>query len=409
MSDFDRQFDEVIGPLSYGGWMRVGSINRGMGLPGISRRVRSGELPDWVDHVEVTVRKVLPSVIVLQMDAELNAQADKILTERLAEAQLPRFEITRIDPLRLKIVGYSQMPYWIPQIISDWSEQLRAELEQRLGLGTLGEFATHNETPRLPAVEAYRIVDTRNGTVDLSNWMDANLSWLHFRGFESSSRSMYGDRTSVFFSTTQHSDRGVPEAHRLIVFPQLCEEDNVYRATARGISHLGAWAALIGWMESARRELARLRDQMFKLVMPHGRTRTLTPYILLNDVIQLKARAVDRVSREVRESSLPLADLFGASSFKPLHEDASKDIGDLRSAMTEALRRGTRHLRIEAGQMSQTFLDFVAARNMEASYKLQRQVLWLAIIATIGSVPVLAAGISWLSRHWSEIAKLFHP
>jgi hypothetical protein len=163
-------------------------------------------------------------------------------------------------------------------------------------------------------------------------------------------------------------------------------------------------------MESTRRELAQLRDKMFQLVTAYRRLRKLTQYIFLNDVIQLKASALDRVCREVRENQLSFADSFGAANFTLLHKPASKYIAnDLRSAMTQALRRGTRALRLEAAQMSRTFSDFVAARNMEASFKLQRKVLWLTIIAAIGSLPALAAGISWLRRHWSEVIQLFRP
>jgi hypothetical protein len=410
LADLGRRFDETVGPLSYGGWIRVGSISRGIGLPGFSRRARRDELPDWVDHVEVTVRKLLPSVVVLQIDAQLTAAVDKILTDRLKQPTLPRFEITRIDPISLKIVGYSQTPYWTPEIISEWLEQLRAELERRLGLGMLGAFAANNPIPRLPAIEAYQVVDTRNATLDISNWMDENLSWLHFRGFETSGFSLYRDKTSVFSWTTQRLDNGVPDAHRLIVFPQLCTKDEVYTIIDRAMRRVGSWAALIGWVEVTRRDLAELRDKMFKLVIARRRSRTLAPYIFLNDVIQLKARSVDRVSREARESNLALADLFGASAFKQLgHHTSKQNVSDLHCAMKHGLRRGTRELRIEAAQMSRTFSDFVAARNMEASYKLQRKVLWLTIIAAIGSLPAVAAGISWLRRHWSEVAQLFHP
>ena len=173
--------DQSLRSLTASSWWRIGTLLRDR-----DRYIDFGPvstiptLPAQVDHVEVAVHHILPSVAVLAFDVHLTDRAADDLNEVQASPYLS--DVTFQSFLRWG--AYSEVPAESirQRRVRDHVDCLRGEIEGGLKRYLRpGLFAgNHKRAPQLPAVELYRI----DGDADFCSkeWTDSARSWLESYG-----------------------------------------------------------------------------------------------------------------------------------------------------------------------------------------------------------------------------------
>ena len=264
-------------------------------------------------------------------------------------------------------------------------------IETKLGLGAFGEFSHRVKNPRLPSIESYVLEDTRGKISSIKDWLKTEGRWLYLHGFQTTGFCAATNGQCVF-TPPDWFVREDRSSARIIAFKQFCRE-NTSEAIGSAIDSIVPAFALVSWAEAVIEHLESVRSKMFALLRTK-RTRKLTDYIEFSESVQQKAMALERVQNESGADFISLWRSRDEDRFHLLRQTTAEQT-EFSATMRDSFRQVTQTLRDESSRMSRSFSDFVSARNMAASYRLQRAVLLLTIITVVvNGAPIFA----WIKK-----------
>lgn len=125
------------------------------------------KLPPEVDHIQVGLHQILPSVFVVTFDVYLTDRATQRLMQLQSMHYLSEVRFTRLIPRGILAGGYSESPAdgVMRREILSWLKQLRGEVEMCLKPLANGYFMRHSpdKVARLPAIEIYALKGVLKG------------------------------------------------------------------------------------------------------------------------------------------------------------------------------------------------------------------------------------------------------
>jgi hypothetical protein len=416
--DFLTDFRKLAGTIAGGGMYRLGLIYRDLKgkffFSGSHCEIK--DLPPEVTYVAVALHKVLPSIMFVTLDVHLTEEA----TERLLALQeryfLPKTRFFNLTPWKAAR-GYSQESIEIVRAneIFAWIDNLRGRVEKCIRSFCDGYFMQQiSEKPRLPAIEVYGLKGLPEGEEAFQKWSNEARDWSESLGFHFH-YDTYSDGKTLF--TWSHTDsvhryKGYrltvlwkPYVESLKSSPSEGEErDAIMHYTEYTLDAILPCIGVIEFLISARRNVERLRQVVFGSMRIRSLPRyTLNKHIKLNNIIKRESMLLDRIAMEfeqrtnyIRYEMEPVQDMKETKTIPD-----GKQGGNLRDIMIESVKFDIGLLKKHLSLITTSFSEYLAARNMQVTYRLQRSIWGLTIVVTIATIAGLAA-------NWPNIQNLLN-
>ena len=417
--NFPTEFRHFTESISGGGYKQLGFICRkGERTAFFHEPVcEIRDLPPEVDYISISMHKTLPSVVEITLDVHLTHETTKHLLELQEKHYLSRIRFRSLFPWKMK--GYSEeyIGSIITQQILAWINNLRINVELCIRPYIKGYFMQQitGEKPCLPAIEVYGMKGLPEGEEIFDFLRNDSRHWLNSLGFEFY-RDIYGDGKSLFvWSHTNTTDNCT--AHRLVVLWESylkTVESKHYGGEISDIVHNTKYVldaillciTVIEFLRTAQRNIEKLRMAVFgsMKLRPFLRYK-LNRYIKLNNVIKQESMILERTSMEFNErinhihyEMKTVEDMKIIKKNPNINEDKN-----LKDVSIEFVKFDIDRLKKSLSLVTNSFSEYLSARNTEVMYRLQLNIFWLTVIVTIATIVGLLAnwaGIKAFLQHW---------
>jgi hypothetical protein len=411
---FSTQFREFARTIAGGGFISLGCIYRDVkGRVLFKKSFREIKaLPSEIDFVVVSLHKILPSAFFVTFDVHLNREATGHLLQLQEEHYLPKLRFFRLAPWKVHRSGYSEESVEMVRIqeIFRWIDKLRSGVEECIKPFISGYFMaqTTHAKPHLPLIEVYGIKGLPEGIDAFQTWRKGAWKWSESLGFHFHF-DIFGDEKVLFTRPRYGSTFGYPAYRLIVLWEQYLHTirpddlDGGRSAIKHDVSYtldaILACVAIDEFLRSAQRNVETLRQDIYGKM----RNRFLPLFkmnrlVRLNNIVKQESMILERIAMEFEQEWK-----FIHHEMEPIkalnaieNHTKGREVRNLRDLMMESIRFRINLIRKHFSLVANSFSEYVALRNMEATYRLQRSIFWLTIIVAVATVIGLAA-------NWSTI------
>ncbi len=409
--NFPTEFRHFTESISGGGYKKLGFICREGKRTAFFHEpfCEMRDLPPEVDHINISIHKTLPSVIEITLDVHLTHEATKHLLQLQEKHYLSRIRFRSLFPRKMK--GYSEeyIGSIITQQILAWINNLRINVELCIRPYIKGYFMrqTTGKIPCLPAIEVYGMKGLPEGEEAIDTLRNDSRGWLNSLGFEFY-RDIYGDGKSLFVWSHTNTTNNCT-AHRLVVLWESylkTVESKHYDGEISAIVHNTKYVldaillciTVIEFLRTAQRNIEKLRMAVFGSMKhrPFSRYK-LNRYIKLNNVIKQESMILERTSMEFNERINRIHyEMKTVEDMKIIKKNPNvNEDKNLKDVSIEIVKFDIDRLKKSLSLVTNSFSEYLTARNMEVMYRLQLNIFWLTIVVTIATIVGLLA--NWAS------------
>jgi hypothetical protein len=410
------RFSTTAPDLFQGGWSNIGTLVRENKWLGMLDKKVVPQLPTGIDYVDVSVHKVLPSAVIVAFDAHLSESATAKLKELHARRYLPRTIFHRFAPWsKHSVISRSQSPVeWAMQdAILRWERGLHEEIEKIVTPYLRGFFNRSGKgRNRLPVLDCFSVTGMPQGVENIHTRMAPLSGWLQSASIQPVPSALHSYlRNDLMFVWEEHREERVAFGYR---FVQLhgdppAPDPSKLQGFADLRDELDAVLPYVCFLEAIRRvtdEVETLRLGVYKtLAGTSWFHRRFHADIRLNDRVQREAMFVSRLSLELKDAKPwlkgELETLRGMTQKLGRENEEFALTDALDKSVTFSLSRVRKHLALIAA----TFSDYIARRNITLTYRLQRQVWLLTILATLAAMVSMATNWNQLRQAATTILK----
>ena len=404
------RFGTRVPDLFHGGWSNIGTLCREKPwLSTLQARIVP-ELPEEVQRVDISVHKVLPSAVVVALDVHLSDTATTELRRLHDRRYLPATRFHSWRPWRKHGWGRSESPAeWAMQdAIIEWQTQLHSGVESVVAPYLNGFFRrSEGGAGRLPCIDIFSVTGVPDGLEDTPKRLHGVWRWMKSLMLQQQTSQFQSYfRHDLLFSWAVRDDERPAVRYRLI---QLYSEAPPKDPTKlQGIDALretlDSVLPYICFLEAISRvaeQLETLRIRVYRALTRNSFLKPrLGPEMKLNDRVQMETMFVSRLSMELDDAKVWLRgelQLVRDLMRPPLRDEKPYSLAD---ALEEALTFHLDHVRKHLDLVAKMFTDYIARRNVAVMYRLQRQVLFVAVVATV-------AAVIGLLVTWPQVRGLF--
>jgi hypothetical protein len=339
-------------------------------------------LPPAIEGVSISIHKILPSILAVSFEAQLNDRATSELRALHDRRYLPTVRFRRWAPWRLAYGARSEgtSEQAMQEAVLGYFNRLRMELEELLGRYFCGYFLAqaHRRGPRLPAIELLTLGGCAPPGEQGSEWLKGAYHWADPLGFASGPLVLesFHDKNVVVVLGAEGT-----VAHRVLVLDPLTKGSSS-ATIGRPPGSLRSLVHCLALFEFVRNMEVRVAD--LRLRVYHRLSRKFRRFrrdMALDKNSQRQVLLLSRFSMEFKDSKETLrrycSDL---ARFGPVEGRPSKDqlLDVLVSAVEWRVRRLAKHINV----VSDAYRNYLLARNIDLGYRLQRRVLFFTIIVT---------------------------
>lgn len=421
--DFSAQFREFARTIAGGGFISLGCIYRDVRGKVIfkksSREINA--LPSEIDFISVSLHKILPSAFFVTFDVHLDREATGHLLQLHEKHYLPKIRFVRLAPWKVHRSGYSEESVEMARIqeIFRWIDKLRSGVEKCIKPFLSGYFMaqTTDGKPHLPLIEVYGMKGLPEGIEAFQTWRKGAWKWSESLGFHFHF-DIYGDEKVLFTRPLYGSTLGYP-AYRLIVLWEAYlhtirsdDSDGGRSAIKHDVSYILdailACVTIDEFLRSVRGNVETLRQDIF------GRMRIrffprfkMNRLVRLSNIVKHESMILERIAMEFeQEANFIHHEMEPIKALKAIETPTKgREVRNLRDLMMESVRFQINLIRKHFSLVANSFSEYVALRNMEAMYRLQRSIFWLTIIVAIATIIGLAANWSTILSFSETVAR----
>jgi len=411
--NFPEDFRNISGGIAGGGFQQIGTILRKKekGKPyHLGRKYREiKDLPPEVEYIEIKIHKLLSSTIFVGIDVHLNDHIASELAALHQKQYLPEVRFKNLLPWKAwRGRSYNFVGATVANAFLARSEQTRRAVEKCIAPYLHGHFmerepAVRKDGPRLPVIEVCELKGYPGFDPAITALQKEARPWWDSMGY-SLFPEVYQDTKSLFL-LPDRSGRRKRNVYSLVVLrdpyirslrPEAGkDEDGAIRYhtqyTVDGLMH---GVCLIEFLMSAREDFAKIRKDVYRITGTELPSRhSLGKCLELRRTVDRMSIVLERISEEFDQGEdyirHEMADLIEMKTV----EMGSHGTGhqDLRDLFIKAIRYHLGLLKKHLTVVERSITGFVAVKNMEATYRLQRGVFWLTIVAALAALLVIPA------------------
>lgn len=400
-SSFFNNFEKIRDSITTGSWTPVGTLINGSyaGFGGARALRQIPSLDEFIDSIEVSVQKILPSVWVLSFDVYLkNNATEKIVflqsQEYLGEANLNGISFGEFPLIDISL---SSPELVLTKTIRDWVSKIRINVEEVVKLHFKGFYLSQITNNHLPSIEVYRLVRSKRKQKDFYSWVENNILWWRSFGFPLGRDSFFSNENLAFSYSLESNNLSRPTSVAFFFQEKFPEQPRfVWGKMKYFLIEITPLTAVSEILTSSRSEIEKRRRVTFDLIKRRNR---LSRLIKSYQDTQFFNRTLQRLMLEISQGLL----FFGFNTFFNVTElrqtqnrPTKKKVGDSEIvSLNVAMKKNIDYL----GKLVTSHVEFVDKEfsshieilNVSAIYRLQIITLWLTVAATfLGVIGLLS-------------------
>jgi hypothetical protein len=440
--EFKNLSENILGA---GGWRYIGRVTKESRPFGAIIHREIPKLPEEVSFVEVKLYKILPSIFVITLDVYLTNMATTHLVDLQNKQYLPKGRFLQLIPLR-PYPAYSSntSEQVMAQKVLEWIDRLHYQVEVCFKPFINGHFmnSSDGKNASLPAIEVYSIQGVPEFRYAFEKWEREARNWYESLGFDFLF-DYYGDGKQ-FFTLSEYSiwtnENEELRCPRLVVLGNAYlrsirtdmfggdDRIAVSHYTEKTLTELLPFLVIFEFLSSARKKVALLRKLAFDRMSTKAQ---LNEQIRLNNSLRHEKMLIDRIFMEFEQRkeriqgisetltefnylglvhkknephgligydkeksnwlskfvSKVARNLF-VSKPNPISNNHSSIISsnvrqNLRDELILMINFRKELLQQQLLHITTSFSDYLAIRNMEAIYSLQKTASYAGVVGTI--------------------------
>jgi hypothetical protein len=390
-----KTFSDAAADLFAGNWVFLGHITRKkVNSFFYPRAVATLErLPEEVDHIAVTVGKVLPSLFAVSFSVTLTEFATAKLKNLFDRHYSPQFSFGGVLPTRSNLSRSNSRPpnHVMRETILEYMSTVRARIEVALAPHIKGIFlqAATAVAPQMPAVEILSLRGFVAENVEKSmEQLKTHSAWTDSFGLTQWRRDLQFADSNVLFHLPDYTFDDLKETtpYRFIVFRHEGDDREAEERTDRVIGNLSEQLTpligVAGLIDTARRKLEPLRVAVYKTLAGKMSFMGLRREIALNNKMQLHQMILRRLEFEMSDSRWNMQSAAQQlRDFRSRDERIGNSLGEcLLYGIDERIKTVSGHGEVASKLIS----EYLERRNLRVAYWLQWQLLlWTVLIAVV--------------------------
>ena len=392
--------------ITGGGWMYVGFIsgkNKIFGKAGPYKNLPN--LPDTIDYIDLHLHKYFPSILVITFDVYLNNSISKQIDELQKAKYWPESNIESIY-LAENFFGISsnyQMGNGKKEILKCLIE-IRREIEREIRPYIDGIFLEKsNEIVKLPAIEIYGLKGCFKSHKNFISWANDARGWWESFGFSFYDGFFRNEKILFNWDFTQSKD-DIVRTNRVIVFWERYISDvniKMYGNNEKlAISHnfkdfLDCILAPFAIIEILNLEIKNI-ENFREIIFPQMKRKkignpNISKLVKSKNELQQDIGNIERLFLEFDQTKDFIERKFkkyetGKMNYECINIKENKEEYDFEKHTYKRIDylKGTVLSQIKL--INESFQRYVELMNLDAVYRLQKNTLWLSVIAIILSL-----------------------
>jgi len=407
LEGFGEQATSLVGR----GYYRVGVLARHKPFLITDPVAIISDLPPEVDLVSIWLHKTLPSNFVVSFDVSLNEQATVEIEKLRNRMYLSTVRFRRWIPLGMMAGGYSvgTPEKAMEEAVLGWLSDFRCRLERVIRSYFFGFFSkqTGLRGPRLPSIEVLQLYGAPTEDDEFEKWLEQSSNWGECIGLHRATFAFNGyKRTNKVFVFSDQARSDIAIGNRLIFLhtpDKTAPEPNGAELLAieEAIDTVLPFVVFLEFLTTIRKTVETLRVRVYRRLAQNRFLKGFRRDIRLHNHLQRQSLLFSRFRAEFTQNENDLKRHSSElKSFDKLlrHRPEQKNMSDaVFSYIENHLKLLTEHIEL----VSNAFLDHLSSRNMELTYRLQRQMFVWTIVVTLATVLGLVAS-------WPAIKEFFH-
>ena len=415
-TNFPEDFRKFSGGIASGGFQRIGIILRKKHkgrfyLMGQKYR-EIGELPPEIEHIEITIHKPLSSTIFVSIDVHLHDDIAKQLAALQQTQYLSEIRLRNLLPWKAWR-GHSSnfVGAMAAKAFQARSESTRRAVEKCIAPYLRGHFmdrppAEGKDGARLPVIEVCELNGFSGCDQAVAAIKGKARAWWDSMGY-SLFPEVHQDSKSLFLEPDR-SGRRKRNVYSLVVLrdPYLSylsslrpedgkdETGGIKYHTRYTLDGLMLGVCFFEFLMSIREELAKVRKDVYGLTGTElTSSHNLGKCLGLRRIVDRLSMFLERISEEFDQGKAYIRHEMATLKEMKTVEVGGRDTGegDLRELFIKAIPYHLGLLKKHLAVVERSIAGFVAVKNMEATYRLQRRVFWLTIVAAAATLLVVPA------------------
>lgn len=412
-TNFPEDFRKFSGGIASGGFQRIGIILRKkhkgrLYLMGQKYR-EIGELPPEIEYIEITIHKPLSSTIFVSIDVHLNDDIAMQLAALQQAQYLSDIRLRNLLPWKAwrghssNFVGAMAAKAFLAR-----SESTRRAVEKCIAPYLCGHFmerppAGGKDSAQLPVIEVCDLKGFSGCDQAVAAIKGEARVWWDSMGY-SFFPDAYQDFKS-FFLEPDRSGRLKRNVYSLVALREpylisLQPEDGKDEAgaikyhTRYTLDGLMLGVCLFEFLMSIREDLAKIRKDVYGLTGTElASSNNLGKCLGLRRIVDRMSMFLERISEEFDQGKAYIRHEMATLKEMKTVEMGERDTGerDLRELFMRSIPYHLGLLKKHLAVVERSITGFVAVKNIEATYRLQRGVFWLTIVAVAATLLVIPA------------------
>lgn len=416
---FEDYFGKLGNSLYPGWWLNVGLIYRDK--PRLGRNTfRLPSLPETVDSIQVDLHKILPSLIVITLDIQLNAKANDILMDLHTQKYLPEARLESFYPMD-KSFGIGQMSAErsMEQAILGWLERIRKGVEDSIRPHISGYFMQQStDFAKLPAIEVYGLKRNERRKMKFVTWANNARDWFDSLGFQLYWNTYNNKSLAFSWSHKSNYDDNTKIPSRILLFwDDFIKDVNLemyggnekYAATRKVSDFLDSMLIPFIAIEFLSEKIERIKKHRVNvftsMVKKLVGNSNLRKQLKRHAALQEERRAVERFILEFDQNKERIDKKMsegGLESLTYTNLTAKREPPDKN--LSEAVMSEINYLRNTYKEhtsfLNTAFSEYIQMLNVDAMYGLQIVTIWLSFVA-------LVVAVLGVLGNWDSIVGLF--
>ena len=413
-NDFLGNFEKTIEVITTGLWHPVGTLYRDpLNMFGGGRVLRRiSEIHSSIKLIDVDIQKILPSMIVVSFDVQLNKSATEQLSKLQSQKYLGKSVFKGITFGKYPSVNMSISSPESVMVASknDWISTVRENVEEIVKPYLKGYFLSeYSNKHHLPSIETYILSCALSDQKNISCWAKLANHWVNSLGLNLSSNNLFGNDEVLFCWRSSDRNLEFNNASKVIVFSEKVsgQVNSAMQNSQYLINELIPLVTIVEFLADSQGVLEKIRRQIFSAL---GGKRNLSRHIKLYRNLQVLNRILQGLNLEIEQKMsffghglfFNLTDLLKIQIDKIKDNKRNKTVeGNLATDGQERIKSLLKMLSDYIAFTDKFFSTHIELLNIDALYRLQKLTLRLTIIATIATI------IS-ISSNFSDLVLLFN-
>lgn len=353
------------------------------------------DLPTEVEGITVHLHKILSSGFALTFDVKLTDSAAERLRALQVQDCLPKIRFRHWIPWGEGAGSHSESTAESArqELVVGWLLELRRRIEAALLRRIFGYFSVehHGSSPCLPAFEIFSLRRVPTDDKGFSQWLNLGSGWLGTLGATRVMVDWYGFKCDDLVLILPGQIDAKIAAYRVfsLIGTAVDQQAEQHRhlVLQEKLDRALAVFVVTEFLDRTQETVEELRKEVYERLKEKPRPGRLRRDLKLNQKVERASLLLSRFKMEMEQEEEWLKRyLLWATTFHRLGGTAKSKGQQLSEVLLNGIRAQTHVIRNHQRLISELFASHLSWRNLDANYRLQRQMLVWTVAVSLATL-----------------------